>query len=38
MGVLDARGFRYDIENGARHGGWYTEMSPRGNIVDRGRS
>jgi hypothetical protein len=38
MGVLDARCFRYDIENDACHGGWYTEMSPRGNIVDRGHS
>jgi hypothetical protein len=38
MGVLDARYFRYDIENGALHVGWYTEMPPLGNIVDRGRS
>jgi hypothetical protein len=28
MGVLDARCFRYDIENGALHLGWYTEMPP----------
>jgi hypothetical protein len=32
-----AWGFRYDIENGALHVGWYTEMPPLGNIVDLGQ-
>jgi hypothetical protein len=32
MDVLDVRRFRYNIENGALHVGWYTEMPPLGNI------
>jgi hypothetical protein len=27
-----------EYKNGAHHGGWQTEMSPRENIVDRGCS
>jgi hypothetical protein len=32
-GVLDARCFRYDIENGARHGGWYTKCHPEETLL-----